>query len=316
MRNNKRSQGRSRRSVITLFVGAAATVALASAAWACTAQPVIGPPGSSGAGSGLNPSYGPAGTAVTIDGRAFQTGPVEIRWNSVDGPSIVDQANAPEGPNFSGVQLRIPGTATAAVYSVVAFQRDGLGNVSSMARAPFEVTESGAAPSVSGASSGSGSGAVDSQTTGGATSASLQGGDGGQESTSRPQGTQAANPTGPAVGQGAAKSNGQQTQSNPASVGAGAPGATGAGSSAAVAGVAAGPALRPSISPRSALADLWSGFNKGRSAPQLELTQPADSLPNTLVLGTALLGFALLAAGGGFVVAATTRRRRATMTSR
>lgn len=182
-------------------------------AWACTAQPVIGTPGSGpNGGHGLNPSSGPPGTEVVVEGRDFREGPVQIRWGSVDGLRL----GTPNGPDFR-TTIVIP-EAKPSVHYVVAFQRDAAGNVENMARAPFEVTETAGSD---GQRSGSGDGQTSTSTSGDdgyqqssasetQTSATLSGGDGtgdsaGDGSTSEGQtpqdsGEQATSPSGSDAG--------------------------------------------------------------------------------------------------------------------
>jgi len=71
-------------------------------------------------------------------GKAFSTGPVQIRWNSVDGRTLASTA----GPSFS-VTVPIPADAEPGVYYLVATQSDvsapGGGSLSDKAAAVIQV---------------------------------------------------------------------------------------------------------------------------------------------------------------------------------
>lgn len=122
----------------------AVTLAGASFAWACSAQPVVVFGGASGSASG------PAGSPVTVRGEQWDAAPVEIRWNSIAGEELRlpnGQVARPTGPSFS-VTIRIPADARTGVHTVyfVQKERDTATNnveqesVTGTARLPFEVT--------------------------------------------------------------------------------------------------------------------------------------------------------------------------------
>ena len=110
------------RFLVTAFVGALGVVAsFAALAWACTPQAYIDVDGASG----------PAGTSVTVTGRAFIAAPVEITWS---GGGVLATAN---GPDFS-VTVQIP-EAAPGVYYISATGRDAASGVVGRATRAFEV---------------------------------------------------------------------------------------------------------------------------------------------------------------------------------
>lgn len=112
----------------------AALLMLVSAAWACTARPVVLPP---------SPQTGPAGTAVTIRGQAVPAnGPVEIRWNALSGEPVAT-TRADANGHFS-VVVTVPDTAPG-IYPVVLSTADA-----AVARTVFHVTPSAATPASGG----------------------------------------------------------------------------------------------------------------------------------------------------------------------
>ena len=81
-------------------------VGSASVAWACTPSSTL---------SGVSPSSGPAGTAVTVTGEGYSAGgPVDIRWGSATGLLLAST----QGANFS-VEVTIP-NAREGNYALVA----------------------------------------------------------------------------------------------------------------------------------------------------------------------------------------------------
>lgn len=109
---------------VAVAVGFAAAVALASLAYACSVQPSI---------LGVGPPTAPAGTEVTVRGQNVAAqGPVEIRWNALNGVSL-GVVNADARGNFSTI-VKVPPTAPG-VYSVIAVSKD-----TGVARMAFEVT--------------------------------------------------------------------------------------------------------------------------------------------------------------------------------
>jgi len=77
---------------------------------------------------------------MSLSGRNFQAGPVpvEIRWDSIDGPVI----GTAQGPDFS-TAAKIPTNATLGVHYVVAIQRDVSGLVVAKMTETYEVVKGG-----------------------------------------------------------------------------------------------------------------------------------------------------------------------------
>jgi hypothetical protein len=108
--------------LVTALLGALGVVAtFAALAYACTPQAYIDIPGASG----------PAGTSVTITGRAFVAAPVEITWS---GGGVLGTAT---GPDFT-VTVQIP-EAAPGVYYISAMGRDTASGVIGRATRAFEV---------------------------------------------------------------------------------------------------------------------------------------------------------------------------------
>ncbi|MFN2569229.1 MAG: IPT/TIG domain-containing protein [Candidatus Dormibacteria bacterium] len=297
-----RSRGR-RIAPVALFVIGGLSLLGASVAWACTAQPVLGAPDSGGGGSSVSPQSGPQGTIVTVQGAGFQNADVSIRWNSVDGPSL----GTARGPNFS-TTVTVPPSSPAG-YAIVAFQRDALGGLGPVARAPFQVTGD-AAGSPGGSAAGSVAGSDRARNPGNNSTDDVA-----SPATGRPAGAAAGAPsrraTGGApppvtTGKGPVGGNLSGAVPRPApSAGtiAGAPAVSVPASEAA--------AERPRTgSSASVLGDLWSGYASGTtSSTRLQDVPRSDALPTEAILGVGLLGGGLVALFAGFLVTDLTRRR-------
>jgi hypothetical protein len=112
--------GNRRGRVSLAVVGVLALVAAGAAlAWACTPQAYIY----------VAPSSAGPGEKVTVTGRGFVSGPVQIHWNRADGPVI----GSATGPNFS-TTATVP-TAPAGVYYIHAVAHGTSGVVGDAARA-------------------------------------------------------------------------------------------------------------------------------------------------------------------------------------
>lgn len=100
---------RMRRSLWSMFAALAVMVGAAAIAWACTPQAIIY----------LGPSStGPAGSTITVTGKGFIPGPVEIRMDS--GAPLATAT----GPDFS-VPVRIPAAKPGVYYvNAVAYAPD------------------------------------------------------------------------------------------------------------------------------------------------------------------------------------------------
>lgn len=111
----------------TALVLAVAAALWAAAAWACLPQPTV---------SIQARSSGPAGSDIVVQGENFP-GPVEIRWNAVDGPQL---GAAPEAPFQTSV--KVP-AVDEGLYTVVGVTRAADGSVRSVGRTPFLVDRTG-----------------------------------------------------------------------------------------------------------------------------------------------------------------------------
>lgn len=102
------------------------TLAAAGSAWGCVPQArlVTLAPGSSG----------PAGSQVTVEGLAFDPGPVEVRWGASDGLKL----GAATGPSFS-VPVTIP-DAPEGLHVIVVLSRNTDGSIGNAGTAAFQVT--------------------------------------------------------------------------------------------------------------------------------------------------------------------------------
>lgn len=130
---NQRFSGATKAGLMALTL----LLVVASAVWACTAQPRI---------FSLGPQVGPVGLQITLEGQAAGAPvgvaqgasgvPVEVRWNSLDGPKIGEGVT-----NFSGdfaVSARIP-EAEPGIYFLIVKAGDA-----GVVRSPFEVTSESA----------------------------------------------------------------------------------------------------------------------------------------------------------------------------
>lgn len=105
----------------------------AAVAWACTAQLPMS----------VKPGAAAPGTPVTVSGESAR-GPVELRWNGVDGPLV---GRAADGSAFA-LGFKVPDVAPG-VYTLVALARSSDGTVASKGTASFEVTTASSVAGVS-----------------------------------------------------------------------------------------------------------------------------------------------------------------------
>lgn len=305
-------------SLVALFIGAT------SLAWACTRTPSLT----------VTPGFGRAGSQVQVTGKSFTPAePVEVRWNSTGGPVL---GRGTPGADFSfSVAVTIPEKAAGGVYYIVATAPN------TRAQASFEVRTAAAAaadPSTApeNQTSASGSGAETTSSNGGQTSASTSGGNAtaagaGEQSgdlgfADQPQTSPDASVTAAPAAQ-TASAPARSAGAAPAGSAQPRPAGTPAPDAKATTASPASPALDPnaaastpalddetaSLTPRSATADLWSGFNAGDAgslAPGLEGPAPASDATTPLAVGVGLLSAGLVAMGLGFG-AAEVRRKRA-----
>ena len=125
---NRRAQHRpiTVASIVWATAVVSGIVMAAARAAACVPQPLIW----------VQPkASGPSSSQVTLDGIAFSPGPVEIRWNTIDGPLLLTA----DGPTFNAV-IAIP-PSQPGQYALLAFSRDQNGAVGVSARAAFTVTD-------------------------------------------------------------------------------------------------------------------------------------------------------------------------------
>lgn len=100
-----------RSGIVAGFGSVVAVLAWAGVAFACTAV----------AGVEVVGSRGTPGSQTVVEGRRFEPGPVQLRWNTADGPLLATAT----GPEFS-VPVTVP-DAPDGVAFVIAVQRDSKG---------------------------------------------------------------------------------------------------------------------------------------------------------------------------------------------
>lgn len=110
--------------------GLAATLlgvaALASAAWACSVQPMV---------LGISPVRAAPGEQVRLEGSGVATAaPLEVHWNSASGP-VIGEASADAGRRFD-VAVTVPQAEPGIYTLVLVSQVDG-----SVGRAALEVIQ-------------------------------------------------------------------------------------------------------------------------------------------------------------------------------
>lgn len=120
---------RVRTSLITLAAIGLGLLTTAAAAWACTGLASIA----------TDPRSGLAGQTVKVYGDVFREGPIEIRWNSSEGPVLAETT----GPGFTA-KITIP-EAGPGEHIVMALQRAEDGTIARKALAVFTVTTATAA---------------------------------------------------------------------------------------------------------------------------------------------------------------------------
>lgn len=96
---------------------------LAARAWACVPLSVV---------TVLPNSSGPAGSTVQVKGENFQ-GPVEVRWNSEEGPLLASVNNP-----ATTTTVKVPAVAPG-LYTLIMLSRQPDRTVGAIARAPFYV---------------------------------------------------------------------------------------------------------------------------------------------------------------------------------
>lgn len=306
----------------------------ASVAWACSAQPH--------AGIGGGQTSGPVGTQVTVTGRDFDPGPVQVRWNSKSGQLLGEG----QGPTFS-VPITIP-QAPAGVHYIVAVQPLG-GATASLA---FEVTAparttTNSTTNNSGTTSASASGAEEETTTN-SSSTQTTAANNSKATTSETDPNPAGNSTNQSTANTSpARSSDEQPNSqvaaSPAASPASSPGPAGAAPVAAVSpatsqtrsasanpavvttpagqavfgGSSATPVVPPAEADKASAAtvsgDTWSGFASGAKPSLLSgefiTSNPGSGSGSGLGIGVGLIGAGLVALFAGFAVAESSRKR-------
>ena len=101
-----------------------AVLASASLAWACTAQFYL---------NQVAPSAAPARATVSLSGSSHVEGPVEIRWNTANGPRV-DTTTLGSAASFAS-QITVPDVAPGVYYLVV------VSGGQKLASAPLQVTD-------------------------------------------------------------------------------------------------------------------------------------------------------------------------------
>ena len=270
---------RARRSVVGVLSTLAALVIGASLAWACTPAAYLF----------LSETGGDPGATISVTGKQFAPGPVEIEWTGAAGaPSTMAK-----GPSFS-VSIAVP-DLEPGVYYLQATAVDDFGGIEGQATRAFRVNVP--AP----ARTPGRTGAEPAPAPNGAPTA--PGGRGGTQSRPAPEGVApvappraappaAIAPAAPAASAGATPARPSPREDGRAAVEAPFP-----------------PARAPSQ--ESVAADLWSGFASGPN-PSL-LSAPAAATPasgsGSRLLGFGFLGAGLVAALGGLALAGLRHRR-------
>lgn len=268
---------RARRIGAVVLAALSAAVVGIGVAWACTPAAEIS----------VSPAKGKSNDTATVSGAQFKEAPVQIHWETVNGPVI----GTAQGPSFS-VAVTIPDSAPGTHY-LVAYQPNGGGTDT----APFTVE---AQQSPDPPPEPPPTGTKDPPSNGGGSPA--QGGPSGN-----PQGG-----TDDPVANGVAPAPGAAPATSPAE--AGAPALAAIPDPEPSSATSAKNGARDAAAPRrGATADLWSGFAGARESnagPGLAATPASGSGSDSLLaVGVILFSGAGLALAGGVAVAATRRRR-------
>ena len=285
----------------------------ASVAWACTPSAQIS----------ARPGSGRGGDQITVVGGAWDTlGPIDIHWNSVDGPVL---ASASGSTSDFSVSVRIPEVAPD-IYTIVATQ-PRLGGGVTKAAAAFQVT-----------TTGGGAGATSSS---GQTTTRASGGSGRSVASSSPPASSGSDQAGEATevapsvvtpAPGAVATGDPTTSGRAATAASGA--RNGASASSPAAGDTRAPVTQAGAPPvavresgdqtpaplsTSALVsnDLWGGFTStsGLGVGPSLVEAPAAGHPSVTTAGLAVFSFALVALFAGFGLAEARRRRVSASTS-
>lgn len=289
-------------AVVALVIGGA------SLAWACTRLPTIT----------LSPSAGRAGSQTQVTGKAFLPAePIEVHWNGIEGDVIAHAI----GPDFS-VAVTIPAGVADGVYYLVATAPGSRAQTSFQVRT--RTTTSGSpegdgqtANSANGADgTASGTGSNSASTAGGTNSAGVgeQNGELSFGSAGQAAAAGQAATTPAAAGQTATAPSAQSaTAAAPSAARSSASAAQSATAAAPVPGATPVPADDETASPapRSATADLWSGFSAGNTGSLMApgIDTPASNSTTPMAVGVGVLSLGMAALGLGFGAAELRRRR-------
>ncbi len=116
--------------VVGMVAMAVVGVVAGAAAFACTVLPAVN----------ISQPYGAAGTAVSLTGSSWvaEKGPVDVRWNSLNGPVLAEVT-----PDASGVigpvTIQVPASSEPGYYALIGTRAQNP-NQSESARAVFQVT--------------------------------------------------------------------------------------------------------------------------------------------------------------------------------
>lgn len=114
--------------LLVLVASTALAMSVAALAWACVPASYLW----------AESAFGPPGGTITVNGKQFEGGSVEIRWGSESGPVL---AVAPDADFATTVE--VPNPAEDGVYMLLALTRNQDGSIREWNRTPFEVTRSG-----------------------------------------------------------------------------------------------------------------------------------------------------------------------------
>ncbi len=270
-----------RRGVAGALSALAVMVVGAGLAWACTPAAYLF----------LSKTGAAPGTTITISGKEFAPGPVEIEWT---GAPAAERTMA-TGPSFS-VPVAVP-DIEPGVYYVQATALDDFGGIEGQATRAFKVsvpapaptpgrTEARPEPAPNAVPAPRGRAEARSQAP--ANAAPLAPSRAPAPAVIAPR-TPAAAPATDAPSTPAAREPEREAVSTPPP-----------------------PSSARTSSQRSVVADLWSGFAAGPESslpPSTTTTATSAGASGSRMLGIALLGTGLVVMLGGFVVAGLRRRR-------
>lgn len=122
----------SRRSIGISAAALTAALLMGSAAWACTPQSTIYP---------LVPAAAQAGQRLAVSGELLQSGPADLRWNSLTGPTVAMVELADTLTRSFSAEVIVPNSHPGVHYLVL------VSGDEVVARTALEVPASGGAES-------------------------------------------------------------------------------------------------------------------------------------------------------------------------